>query len=373
LPHEKSDRNGFGASAKNPTGAIAEDAAVQRSSRHDLARALSPRYKHASRPDKTRLLDEFCRLTGYSRKYALVLLRQPPPPPPRSPIKRRRRRPRSYGEAEVALLRLCWTVSDGICAKRLAPFLPELLGRLRTYQALRGFAPETIARVAGMSASTIDRALRGWRPRGVHAGFSTTRPGSVLKQQVAIKTFAEWDGAQPGYFEMDLVAHCGWTVAGQFLYTLCIVDVATGWVACAGLRDKRKETVLHALQRLEQRLPMPIRGLDSDNGSEFLSRELVAYCASQGITFTRSRPYTKNDNCHVEQKNWAVVRRLVGYDRLELAALPALERLHDWRMTTSISCTRCGSWCARVGMGRAFVAGTTRPRRPTSGCCRAAA
>jgi len=138
-------------------------------------------------------------------------------------------------------------------------------------------------------------------------------------------------GLKPGagFLEMDLVAHCGWSGAGQFLYTLSMVDVATGWVACAGLRDKRAETVFYGLQRLQADLPFPILGLDSDNGSEFINRALLDYCASQAITFTRSRPYKKNDTCHIEQKNRAVVRRLVGYDRLELPALAALGRIHD--------------------------------------------
>ena len=126
-----------------------------------------------------------------------------------------------------------------------------------------------------------------------------------------------------------LVAHCGWSGAGQFLYTLSMVDVATGWVVCAGLRDKRQETVVLALQRLQAELPFRVLGLDSDNGTEFINRVLLDYCTDRGITFTRSRPYLKNDTCHVEQKNLAVVRRLVGYDRLEWPALPALERIHD--------------------------------------------
>ena len=184
-------------------------------------------------------------------------------------------------------------------------------------------------RVAQLSASSIDRALRPYRARQKRRGVSTTRPGTLLKQQIAMRTFAEWTEQQPGFFEMDLVAHCGWTGAGQFLYTLSLVDVATGWVTCAGLRDKRSETVFCGLQRLQAELPFPILGLDSDNGSEFINQVMLAYCQTEAITFTRSRPYRKNDGCHVEQKNWAVVRRLVGYDRLEVEALAALERIHD--------------------------------------------
>jgi len=281
-----------------------------------------------SKQEKGEILDQVCEVTGYTRKYALTLLRCPPSEV--LPVKCHRRRSPSYGPVEVDLLRLCWLVTDGICSKRLAPFLPELLRRLRHGQALRAFPLEVQARVARMSAATVDRALKSSREQAKQRrGLSTTRAGTLLKHQIAIRTFAEWTEARPGFIEMDLVAHCGWSGAGQFLYTLSMVDVATGWVACAGLRDKRQETVFHALQRLQADLPFRILGLDSDNGSEFINRALLDYCTSQGITFTRSRPYLKNDTCHVEQKNWAVVRRLVGYDRLELEALPALERIHD--------------------------------------------
>ena len=301
---------------------------MQRASRHDLVRALAPRYGHVSKREKGQILDQVCEVTGYTRKYALTLLKQPPPDEP--PGKRTRRRSPSYGAAEVELLRLCWLVTDGICSKRLAPFLPELLDRLRRRQALREFPVAVQARVARLSAATIDRALKPLREQTqVRRGISTTKAGTLLKRQIAIRTFADWTEAAPGFVEMDLVAHCGWSGAGEFLYTLSMVDVATGWVACAGLRDKRQETVFHALKRVQADLPFRILGLDSDNGTEFINRALLDYCTEHGITFTRSRPYLKNDTCHVEQKNWAVVRRFVGYDRLELPALPALERIHD--------------------------------------------
>jgi hypothetical protein len=267
-------------------------------------------------------------VTGYTRKYVLTLLTDPPANESR--VKRTRHRSVSYGPEEVELLRLCWLVTDGICSKRLAPFLPELLDRLRRRQALREFPVAVQMRVAQMSAATMDRALKPLREQTrARRGISTTRAGTLLKRQIAIRTFADWTDVQPGLFEMDLVAHRGWSGAGPFLYTLSMVDVATGWVACAGLRDKRQETVFHALQRLQGELPFRILGLDSDNGTEFINRVLLDYCTEHRITFTRSRPYRKNDTCHVEQKNWAVVRRLVGYDRLEWTDLPALERIHD--------------------------------------------
>jgi hypothetical protein len=214
---------------------------LQRASRHELARALAPRYVHATRREKGRILDEFCAITGYTRKHALVPLSHPPT---KQSVAVRRGRPPSYGPDEVALLRVCWTATDGICSKHLAPFLPELLQRLRYWHALHDVSIETIERVAHMSPATIDRALATSRDGLPKRGLSTTRPGTLLKHQVAIKTFSDWIDTEPGFVEVDLVAHCGWTGAGPFLYTLTLVDVATGWVSCAGLRDKRAETVL---------------------------------------------------------------------------------------------------------------------------------
>jgi Integrase core domain len=325
LPQEFSDRNEAFASRKNPTEG--EVGGVQQASRYDLVRALASRYAHVGKREKGQILDEVCELTGYTRKHAVTLLRHPPAN--ELPVRRTRHRSPNYGPAEVDLLQLCWLVTDGICGKRLAPFLPELLRRLRHWHALRDVPAEVQAHVAQMSAATVDRALRPYRTCEGRRGVSTTKPGALLKRQIAIRTFADWTDVQPGFLEMDLVAHCGWNAAGHFLYTLSMVDVATGWVVCAGLRDRRQETVFSGLQRLQADLPFPVLGLDSDNGGEFINRVLIGYCNDQGITFTRGRPYAKNDSCHIEQKNWAVVRRLVGYDRLELPALPALERIHD--------------------------------------------
>jgi hypothetical protein len=162
---------------------------VQQASRHDLARALAPRYAHASRREKGELLDDFCEITGYTRKHALVLLSDPPA---EDHPRRVGGRPLSYGPAEVALLRMCWSATDGTCSKRLGPFLPELLERLRHWHDLRHVSPETIERVAHMSPSTIDRALASSRAGLPKRGISTTQPGTLLKHQVAIKTFADW-------------------------------------------------------------------------------------------------------------------------------------------------------------------------------------
>ncbi len=325
LPQKFADRNEAFASDKNPTeGEVGE---VQRASRHDLVRALAPRYGHVSKHEKGQILDQVCEVTGYTRKYALTLLKDPPDEPA---VKRTRRR---FAELRTGRSRAAAAVLAGDrwdLLQTSVVFLPELLERLRRRLALRQFPVAVQTRVAGMSAATIDRALKPLREQTkARRGISTTKAGTLLKRQIPIRTFADWTDVRPGFLEMDLVAHCGWSGAGQFLYTLSMVDVATGWVVCAGLRDKRQETVFHALQRLQAGLPFRILGLDSDNGTEFINHLLLDYCTDHGITFTRSRPYLKNDTCHIEQKNWAVVRRLVGYDRLESPALPALERIHD--------------------------------------------
>jgi hypothetical protein len=324
LPRQKCDRAGIRCLTKNLTEGSGQ---VRRESRHEYARAIAARYRRSGRRDKGRILDEFTAATGYHRKYALALLRRPPASGAAG--RGRRERPRLYGPAEVSLLRACWGLADGVCSKRLAPFLGELLAKLAACEALPAEAtPEVLARVARMSPATVDRLLGPHRERWPRRGLGATKPGTLLKGQVPIKTFADWDGAVPGFLEIDLVAHCGSSGAGEFLLSLSTVDVATGWSACAGVRNKGEYAVFAALERLRGELPFPLLGIDSDNGSEFLNHSLVRWCAAEGITFTRSRPYRKQDTCHVEQKNWSVVRRLVGYARLEGHALPALDRLY---------------------------------------------
>jgi hypothetical protein len=298
---------------------------VKRETRYDYAAAVAARYQRSSREQKGWILDEFCAATGYNRKYAIKLLRGPLP---RAALPVGHGRPPVYGPEDVAVLRTCWEIADHVCSKRLAPFLSELLGKLRACGELSELSPGLVDRVANMSAATIDRLLGPYRALSGGRGRSTTRPGALLRNQVPIKTFAEWDNARPGFLEIDLVAHCGPIAAGQFLFTLTTVDVATGWTLCRGVRNKGEEAVFDELAEIRRRLPFPLLGLDSDNGGEFINRTLVRYCEEQSITLTRARPYRKNDSCHVEQKNWSVVRRLVGYARFEQEALPVLNSLY---------------------------------------------
>jgi hypothetical protein len=189
---------------------------------------------------------------------------------------------------------------------------------------------EVETQLCQMSPSTIDRLLRPYRRVGGRRPFTTTKPGSLLKNSIPIRTFADWEENRPGFLEADLVSHCGESSEGFYLTTLSTVDVASGWSECIGVWGKGQDRVGGAVHRVRKRLPFPLLGLDSDNGSEFINQHLYTYCRREGINFTRSRPYKKNDSCHVEQKNWSVVRRLIGYDRYNShAALDALNRVYD--------------------------------------------
>ncbi len=288
---------------------------VRQQSKHELAAAVSGRYRRAGRADKGRILDEFVAATGYDRKWAIRLLRGGPPPPRVG----HGGRPRAYSSVVVGALRAVAEASGWLCGKRLAPFLGELVAALEAEGAL-ALEPTVRARLVRMSAATIDRRLRPCRLQARPHGLGTTKPGTLLKQQVAVRTFTPWDEERVGFVEIDLVAHCGVSTAGHYLNTLTVTDVATGWTECFGVWGKGQAAVFAALQAVRARLPFPLLGIDSDNGSEFLNAHLVRYCEREHLTFTRSRPYWKNDQAHVEQKNWSVVRKLIGYDRYESEA-----------------------------------------------------
>jgi hypothetical protein len=206
--------------------------------------------------------------------------------------------------------------------------MPEILGVLRHHGELH-ISAYTEAQLCEMSPATIDRLLRPCRRVGGQRGFTTTRPGNLLKNMIPIRTFTDWQENKPGFLEIDLVAHCGESTEGFYLNTLCTVDVWSGWTECLPIWGKGQERVRSAVHRVRLRLPFPMLGVDSDNGSEFINQCFNTYCQLEKINFTRSRPYKKNDSCHVEQKNGNVVRRLVGYDRYtSKAAYQCLDRLY---------------------------------------------
>ena len=297
---------------------------VRRASKYELIEALRPRYLGAGRAAKGRLLDEVVAATGYDRKRAIRLLRAGPPPG-----RGGHGRPRRYSAVVVGAVRAAAEASGWVCGKRLAPFLAELVPALEAEGAL-ALRDEDRAALLATSAATVDRRPAPFRRQLRPRGLGTTKPGTLLKQQVPIRTFTPWAEQRPGFLEVDLVAHCGTTTAGHYLNTLVATDVATGWTECAAIWGKGQAAVVEALVALRARLPFPLLGLDSDNGSEFPNAHLLRWCMDERVTFTRSRPYWKNDQAHVEQKNWSVVRKLVGYDRYEsLDALAALGAVYE--------------------------------------------
>lgn len=188
---------------------------------------------------------------------------------------------------------------------------------------------ETKRRLLALSAATADRLLAAERKLAKPHGLGTTKPGTLLKDSIPLRTFADWDDRQPGKSSVDLVAHCGDSTQGEYVHSLTLTDVATGWTECLALRNRGQQVVFTALVRARAQLPFPLVGIDSDNGGEFINAHLLRYCQHEHLTFTRSRPYKKNDQAYVEQKNWSIVRHLVGYGRYEsAAACEALERLY---------------------------------------------
>jgi len=291
---------------------------------YEYAASLRPRYLVASRLEKGRLLTEFCRVTGHHRKSAVRLLRRcPRTPAPRSG------RPRRYGPDVIALLQAVWEASDYLCGKRLAPFLPPLVDALERHRVLQ-VPPPLRPVLLHLSPATIDRLLRP-RRRAHPRGRAITGPGHpALAAQVPLRTFGDWQAVRPGSLQADLVGHCGETVAGFFLTSLVAVDVATGWTECQAVWGKGYARVGTGIHLIRQRLPMPLRELHTDNGGEFLNHILVPWCRHEGIHFTRGRPWRKNDQAYAEQKIWAIVRRLIGYDRYTTrAALAHLNALYS--------------------------------------------
>jgi hypothetical protein len=285
--------------------------------RRELVRVIGERYQAANRDEKGKILDEFVATTGYHRKHAVRLLgcdpgnRNGPAPA---------RRLRRYNDDVRDTLVVLWEASDRICGKRLKPMIPILVDAMERHGHLQ-LENSIRERLLRVSAATIDRLLAtahaGARPR--------RRPSRALRRTVPVGTFADWSDPRPGFLEADLVAHCGESAAGSFVQTLVLTDISSGWTECIPLIVREQSLVVEALSRVQSWLPFPLRGFDTDNDSVFMNETVIDYCRQHGIELTRSRAYHKNDQAWVEQKNGAVVRRLVGYQRL--AGIPAVEAL----------------------------------------------
>lgn len=298
--------------------------------------AIRVRYRKADRAGKAKILDEFCAVCGYHRKYAIRLLGRKPG---RSVPRRVGRKPRYDSPGLLEALRRIWLASDQLCGKRLKAALPLWLPYYESeYDELEASDRHALLTV---SASTLDRLLKPLRvshPKGLCG----TKPGTLLKRQIPIRC-EHWDVSQPGFMEADTVAHCGDSLAGNFVWSLTLTDILTGWTECRATWNKGAQGVITQIQAIEAALPFPMRGFDCDNGSEFLNHHLLRYFSQhpRHPTFTRSRPYKKNDNAHVEQKNWSHVRHLFGYDRFEDSRLvPLMNDLYanEWSQLQNHFC-----------------------------------
>ena len=273
--------------------------------------AIRNRYHKAKRADKGKILDEFCSVCGYQRKYAIRLLSGRP-----TKMARRAGRPSQYDEpALTTVLRKLWLATDQMCSKRLVVAIPLWLPH---YEASFGTLGEPVrAKLMRISAASIDRLLKPVRTQHPKR-LGGTKPGTLLKQQIPIRT-AHWDISLPGFMEADTVAHCGNSLAGDFVWSLTLSDILTGWTECRATWNKGSAGVMDQIKAIEQALPFELRGFDCDNGSEFLNHHLLRYFSEHPAkpAFTRSRPYKKNDNAHIEQKNWTHVRQLFGYERFD--------------------------------------------------------
>lgn len=298
--------------------------------RKELVAALQSRYRSATFGERIRILDEFVALTGYHRKHAIRLLREQP-----GATKETRERNRLYDEAVRQALTVLWEAADRVCGKRLKALIPKLVDAMERHGHL-DLDPVIKAKLLQVSAATIDRLLANAR---LHIDGQRKRRkgvGSAIRRSIPVRTFADWRDPPPGFFEIDMVEHCGGSKTdGEFVHTLTLTDIASGWTECVAMRTRNQMLVIEAFEKVAADLPFSMLGVDSDNDTAFMNQSVFDYCKGHGLEQTRSRAYKKNDQAWVEQKNGAVVRRLVGYGRLSgtnaknaLAQLYASSRLY---------------------------------------------
>ena len=292
--------------------------------RKELTAAIRERYHQASSSDRGRILDEFVAVTGYHRKHAIRVLADASPKPARSP------RSRLYDEAVRQALIVLWEASDRVCGKRLKMLIPILVGAMERHGHLQLDA-EVRARLMQISAATIDRTLAATRASIDGQRKRRTGVGAAIRRSVPVRTFADWRDPPPGFFEVDMVEHCGGSkVGGDFVHTLTLTDIASGWTECVAMPVRNQALVVEALCIVGAVLPFGMLGVDTDNDSAFMNQTVFDYCQAHGLEQTRSRAYRKNDQAWVEQKNGSIVRRLVGYGRLSgLPATRALAQLYS--------------------------------------------
>lgn len=290
-------------------------------SRWDYLKAIYSRYKKVSKPLRARILDEFCQVCGYNRKYAIRLLNGPAPQKPEV-TKAKGRRP-TYGAKVILSLTTIWEASGYPCSARLKALLPLWLPWAIKRLAITA---QVQNQLLSISPATIDRRLKAKKRQLKKRLYGRTKPGTLLKHHIPIKTDS-WDVKTPGFTETDLVSHCGNSEKGEFIHSLNVTDIHTTWVETRAVMGKGQAGVLDAMKQIEQALPFKLLGIDSDNGSEFINYHLKAFCDQKQIQFTRGRPYKKDDNAHIEQKNWTHVRKILGYLRYD--SPQALDAIND--------------------------------------------
>jgi len=302
---------------------------MSKQSREDYYKTVVKRYRDSDKKTKSHVLDEFCEVCGYNRKYAIRKL---------NTIKRKNRRKRlgrpiHYKDPILLdVLYDLWVKQNLPCSKRLKASVPLWL----PFYKKRFLSDDIKEQLLTMSPATIDRLMVQKRNKIGKLGLATTKPGSILKSHIPVKT-NQWDETCPGYLESDTVAHCGTSIAGSFVYTVNTVDIATGWTEQRAVWGKGYQGMEQALSRIENVLPFPMLGFDSDNGSEFLNWHIYRYLTGRGtpVQFTRSRPYKKNNNAHIEEKNWSIIRQYLGYNRFEQVELvEELNQIYtsEWRL-----------------------------------------
>jgi hypothetical protein len=296
---------------------------MERELRMTYLERVYQRYWKASKESKGRILDELCHVCGYNRKYAIWKLRRLVVGGKPKGVRRRSRR---YGGEVFLVLEGVWEASGYPWSVRLKEIVRVWLPWIRLRYRM---SPEVEEKLLSVSPSTIDRYLRAKKKRLRRRLYGRTKPGTLLRHKIPIKTDF-WDVGRPGFMEADLVSHCGGVAQGEFIYSLNLTDIFSGWVETEAVMGKGQRGIVKALETISERLPFAVLGIDSDNGSEFINHHLLRYCQERGIQFTRSRPYKKDDNAHVEQKNWTHVRRFMGWDRYDSPeALEAINELYE--------------------------------------------
>jgi hypothetical protein len=297
---------------------------VDQHSKAELIKTYRKRYRRAAKGEKSRIVDTIIESTGYCRKHVIRSLNGKADVP-----KKIRRDRMSRYESIIEPLEELWAASNLLCGKRLQPFIPTLLKTLKRHSEIE-VTREQEALLLSIGSATIDRLLTPAKKGLVPKGKSTTKPGTLLKHKIPIRTFADWNEDEPGFLEIDLVAHCGDSTRGEYINTLDMTDVATGWTVCTAFMGRSEAFCLKAIQEVKPSFPFTILGIDSDNGGEFINAHLKRYCERNSITFTRGRAHKKNDSCYVEQKNWDVVRKNIGYARFDTyEQLNIIKRIHN--------------------------------------------